>query len=71
LFAFHNRIFFLCFRFMAVVLGHPEGQTVSLSSPKLCVALQRKFRSDEAAYRVDPAGAFRFSRLKTSRIAPG
>jgi hypothetical protein len=43
-------ISFSCFGFVAVVLGNPETQTVSLSSPKLCAALQRNFGTD-AAYR--------------------
>jgi hypothetical protein len=43
-------ISFSCFGFVAVVPGNPETQTVSLSLPKLCAALQRKFGTD-AAYR--------------------
>jgi hypothetical protein len=46
---FHDLISFL-FGFVAVVPGNPKTQTVSHSFPKVCVALQRNFRTD-AAYR--------------------
>jgi hypothetical protein len=70
--AFHNMVFFLCFRFVAVVLGNPETQTVSHSFPKLCAALQRKFGRD-AAHRAVAAmfGLVSRERITTNDTALG
>jgi hypothetical protein len=54
---FQLTFFLSCFGFMAVVLGHPETQTVSHSFPKLCAALQRKFGAD-AAYPAPATAVF-------------
>jgi hypothetical protein len=43
---------------VAIVPGNPETQTVSLSFPKLSAPLQRKFGTDDAAYRVRRGFAF-------------
>jgi hypothetical protein len=37
-------MFSIAFMVVVFVLGNPETQTVSHSFPKLCAALQRKFR---------------------------
>jgi hypothetical protein len=37
-------IFFLCFGFVAFVPDNPETPTVSHSFPKVCAALQKRWR---------------------------